>query len=583
MESFCDTLERDDTVRRSWFKMSDDPGSERVGEGDESSWSQDNVAPPFASPNLYLDDPVLVDTVGRGPAAWSHAALVALGRDLADPSLRQCAREADRQPPVLERYDERGRRVDRILFAPAWHTLLASCFRAGLPARAWFETHTGARTARAASYLLHARVDAATLCPTTMTYAAVPLLRRERDLWAGIGPALRGELYDPSDRPLAQKTGGLVGMGLTEIQGGSDLRRVTTRAVRTGSEDDPVFRLHGRKWFLSVPQSDAHLVLARDEADRLGCYYVPRILPDGERNAVRLERLKDKLGNRANATAEAIFEGAWGRRIGEPARGLALLMEMANTTRLDNVLGSTGLLREGLALAAHHARHRRAFDARLVDQPIMRSVLADLALETAAATAFSLHLAALTEDDTPEVAVARRILIPAGKFWICKRAITHLGECVEVLGGNGYMEDGPLARLYREAPVNSIWEGSGNVMVLDVLRALRTSPEGAREWWAALEREATDERLLLAAVRSLTPLATAALEDPGRARHLVARLVLVVQAFELRHVLGGRLYGPFVETRLGSESWGAVPGLVSDRFDTRAVIEAVVPDVLSRP
>lgn len=541
------------------------------------SWPQENVVPPLISRNLYLEDPVLRAALARYGAAWAEERLVREGSLMADPHLCACARDADLFPPRLERHDGCGRRVDRVLFHPSWHTLLASCVQAGLQAVAWTEERTGVQVARAASYFLHGRVDAASLCPTTMTYAAVPLLRREADLWVAVGRALVGAEYDPSERPLRVKSSGLVGMGLTEIQGGSDLRQITTRAVAVSPADgESLHRLTGRKWFLSAPQSDAHLVLARDARDRFGCYYVPRILPDGSRNAVFLERLKEKAGNRANATAEAVLDGAWGYRLGEPGRGLALLMEMAGTTRLDNVLGSSALLRQGVGEAIHCALRRHAFGRRLIDQPLMLVVLADLALESAAATCLSLALARRVEGHDPLDTVAGRLLVPAAKFWVCKRAVAALAECAEVLGGNGYVEESVLARFYREAPVNSIWEGSGNVVCLDLLRGLRTYPEESRAFFADLERRAGNDPLLSRAARGLAPLAGEAAAAPWQARALAARLVLVAQAIELQGILGGRLCAPFVASRLGQDGWGAVTGLMPGTVDALGILEAVM-------
>lgn len=541
------------------------------------SWPSENVVPPLEGHDPYRDDPLLQEMITREGAGWAHENLQAEGRLLVDDELRSQAREADRYPPRLERYDAVGRRIDRVVFHPAWHVLLGSCIRAGLHARAWHQKKPGAHVARAASYLLHARIDAATLCPTTMTFAAIPLLERETALWPTIGHALVGEHYDPTERPLKDKTSGLVGMGLTEIQGGSDLKGVTTRAAVDVAADN-LYRLHGRKWFLSVPQSDAHLVLARESDERLSCFYVPRHLPDGSRNAVVLERLKDKLGNRGNATAEAIYEGAIAIRVGEPGRGLSLLMEMATSTRLDNVLGSAALLREGLVQALHHARHRRAFGARLVDQPLMKALLIDVALESAAATALAVHLAALVDSREKMDAVARRLLIPASKYWVTKRTIALLGECLEVLGGNGYVEDGSLARLYREAPVNSIWEGSGNVMLLDVLRAIRKDPSGVYDWFASLERESAGDSCLESLARRLPGLAEEALIDPSRARFLAIRLVLLAQAQILRELSGGVLYAPFVTSRFSSESWGIVGGLVTCGSEGAKILNAVLPE-----
>ena len=360
----------------------------------------------------------------------------------------------------------------------------------GLHSRAWAQPEPGAQVARAAAYVMQGQVEAGTLCPTTMTFAAVPLLQREPPGVVDFGGqwlnALYSREFDGADAPLAAKRSALIGMGLTEKQGGSDLRAVTTRATPVGAAGrGRAYLLVGHKWFFSVPQADAHLVLAQTD-EGLSCFFVPRWIPDGPRNAVRVRRLKDKLGNRSNASAEVEFEDAWGVMVGEPGRGLTVLLEMAATTRLDCVLGSAALLRQALVQSVHHARHRRAFGKPLIDQPLMRNVLVDLALESEAAMALGLRLARAVDERADASARALvRVGTPAAKLWVCKRAIAAVAECMEVCGGNGYVDDGPMPRLYRETPVNSIWEGSGNVMALDVLRALQREAAAL----PALERE----------------------------------------------------------------------------------------------
>jgi putative acyl-CoA dehydrogenase len=338
----------------------------------------------------------------------------------------------------------------------------------------WLEPRDGAQVARATAYLLHAEVENGTQCPLTMTYAAVPLLRRHAagfaplaDLWL---PRVLGREYDPRPLPVAAKTSALIGMGMTERQGGSDVRANVTRAERTG---DGSYRLTGHKWFFSAPMCDAHLVLAQ-AAGGLSCFLLPRMLPDATRNAVRIVRLKDKLGNRSNASSEVEFDGAHAWLLGEEGRGVPVIIEMVQHTRLDCAIGSAGLMRGAAAQALHHATHRSAFGRRLVEQPLMQNVLADLILEAEASTALALRLARAFEANAPESERSlARLATPAIKYWVCKRAPTLIAEAMEVLGGNGYVEESALPRLYREAPVNSIWEGSGNVMCLDVLRAAR--------------------------------------------------------------------------------------------------------------
>ncbi len=441
-----------------------------------------NQVPPLEDYSLYDTDPALREAVAReGADAWAgdlnaHGAWLGRAQTLA------AGAEANRCPPRLVSYDPSGHRVDRIEFHPSWNFLMSGIMARGLHSRAWMQPAPGAQVARAAAYLMQGQVEAGTLCPTTMTFAAVPLLQREPagvvDFAGQWLPALYSREFDPSDAPLAARRSALIGMGMTEKQGGSDLRAVTTRAMPLGGPGRGcAYQLVGHKWFFSVPQADAHLVLAQTE-EGLSCFFVPRWIPDGPRNAVRVRRLKDKLGNRSNASAEVEFEEAWGVMVGEPGRGLGVLLEMASTTRLDCVLGSAALLRQALAQSAHHARHRHAFGKALIEQPLMRNVLADLALESEAAMALGLRLARAVDERADAGARALvRVGTPAAKLWVCKRAVAAVAECMEAWGGNGYVEEGPMPRLYRETPVNSIWEGSGNVMALDVLRALQREPE----------------------------------------------------------------------------------------------------------
>ena len=456
-----------------------------------------NQPPPLAGWNLYESDAPLREAVAREGAGDRAAELARQGADLGEPAWREAAELAERHPPALRAYDRYGHRIDAVEFHPAWHGIMRGIAARGLHNGPWADPGPGAHAARAAGFYMQGQVEAGTLCPTTMTHAGIPLLAAEPaggalDLVRDWLPALRSREYDPADAPAAAKRGLLLGMGLTEKQGGSDLRGTATLAEPEGAPGrGRGYLLTGHKWFYSVPQTDAHLVLART-GEALDCFLVPRRLPDGSRNAVRIRRLKDKLGNRSNASAEVEFERAWGMLVGEPGRGVATLLSMAARTRLDCALGSAALLRRAVVEALHHARHRRAFGAALADQPLMRSVLADLALESEAATALCLRLASLADaadhaaggpSSRPAADPASRWLLrlgtPAAKLWICKRAGAAVAECMEVLGGNGYVEESPLPRLYREAPVNSLWEGSGNVMALDVLRALRAGGDDA--------------------------------------------------------------------------------------------------------
>jgi len=433
-----------------------------------------NQPPPFEGRNLYLADRALQDAASREGASWAHERLVGWGELLGRAETFALAARANRYPPELRTHDRFGERIDEVGFDPAWHDLMRLAMREGEHCTPWIEPRDGAQVARAVAYLLHAEVENGTQCPLTMTYAAVPVLRRHAaalpplaDLWL---PRILEREYDPRSLPVADKASALIGMGMTERQGGSDVRANLTRAERSA---DRSYRLTGHKWFFSAPMCDAHLVLAQTGAG-LSCFLLPRLLPDGTRNAVRIVRLKDKLGNRSNASSEVEFDGAHAWLLGEEGRGVPVIIEMVQHTRLDCAIGSAGLVRGAVAQALHHATHRRAFGRRLVEQLLMQNVLADLTLEAEASTALALRLARAFEAAAPESERSlARLATPAIKYWVCKRAATVVAEAMEVLGGNGYVEESALPRFYREAPLNSIWEGSGNVMCLDVLRAAR--------------------------------------------------------------------------------------------------------------
>jgi len=550
-----------------------------------------NMVEPLADYNRYATDPALREGAQREGAAWADAALLAMGAELGRATLQEQARLANVYGPVLRDFDPQGRRIDAVDFHPAWHSLMGGIFQRGFHSAAWAEPRPGAHVARAAGYLMQGQVEAGTLCPTTMTFASIPILRREPALWAQLEPHLFSREYDPADAPLAAKRGMLVGMGLTEKQGGSDLRTNTTLARPLGAGGRGAeYALVGHKWFFSVPQSDAHLVLARDASDALSCFYVPRWRPDATRNAVRAQRLKDKLGNRSNASAEVEFQDAWGLLVGEPGRGIPILLEMATYTRLDNVLGSTALLRAALVQAMHHARQRSAFGKHLAEQPLMQAVLADLALETEAATTLALRLAAAfdREENAPREAAAaepqpggpvqleaamRRILTPAAKLWVCKRAIEAVGECMEVLGGSGYVEEQPLARMLREAPVNSIWEGSGNVMALDLLRALQREPQAAQALQDWLADACQGDAALTRALAALDALRIEAQRNPAQARALVQDLVLLVQAVLLRQHAPTFVADAFIASRLGCARGGRIFGVLPQGVDMLAIVK----------
>ncbi len=533
-----------------------------------------NQAPAFAGINLFRCDPALRAALEREGGGWAAPELERLGERLGSAELQAEARLANDQPPRLVSTDPQGRRIDEIEFHPAWHALMALLVEHGAHALPWEAPRAGAQVARAAMYLLFGQLENGSQCPVTMTYAAVPALRRAPAIAAHWLPKILAREYDPRSLPVEQKRGALVGMGMTEKQGGTDVRANTTRATPLGpaaagarfgaacaDKFADAWTLVGHKWFFSAPQADAHLVLAQVEVEgrqALSCFFVPRFLPDGSRNAIRVQRLKDKLGNRSNASSEVEFCDAVGWLVGPLGRGVPTILEMGSHTRLDCVLGSAGIMRAALTHALHHARGRAAFGRPLAEQPLMQNVLADLALESEAATTFALRLARCYDrpDDAREALLAR-LLTPAGKYWICKRGPAFGAEAMEVMGGNGYVEDGPLARLYREFPVNSIWEGSGNVMCLDVLRALGKGREAA---------DALAAELALAGGRDpgydaycaalLGDLARAAGDEAG-ARRLAERLVVAVQAgLLLRHAPEAVAHG-FLASRIAVDAGGA--------------------------
>ncbi|THF60195.1 isovaleryl-CoA dehydrogenase [Pseudothauera rhizosphaerae] len=537
-----------------------------------------NQVPPLADYNLYARDTALQEALAREGAGAHAAVLHAWGEELGRAETLALGDAANRHPPQLATHDAQGRRVDRVDVHPAWHRLTALLHAHGVHAAAWLDAQPGAHVARAAAFYLHGQVEAGSLCPVTMTFAALPLLRREPALWALLAGKFASRDYDPRDLPLADKGSATLGMGLTEKQGGSDLRGNTTTArALAGGGRGAEYALVGHKWFYSAPACDAHLVLARDD-EALSCFYVPRWGPDGERNGVRIQRLKDKLGNRSNASGEVEFHDALGILVGEPGRGIPTLIEMAAQTRLDCVLGSAALMRRALVEALHHARHRSAFGRPLIEQDLMRNVLADLALESEAALALALHLAAAVDAEHgggEQAALARarrRILTPAAKFWVCKRAAAFTAECMETWGGNGYVEDGPMPRLLREAPVNSIWEGSGNVMCLDVLRAIARDPDAAALLFHDLAQGCAAEPRLLRPLHALTTQLNSPGDSEWQARSIATQLVLLVQATLLRRHAPPAVADTFIASRFEHPA-GQVAGLLPDAETARTLIE----------
>jgi putative acyl-CoA dehydrogenase len=452
-----------------------------------------NQSPPYENVDLYSSDQALQAAVIANGAGDQSAALSVFGRHWGTADMFAAARLANEYPPTLETYDARGLRRDVVAFHPAYHQFMRESIGAGLHAMTWRADGTRAdapaEVARAARYYMVAQVENGHMCPVTMTRAAVAALSANTELRNRVMPKIVSRDYDPGFRPWSDKAGMTLGMGMTEKQGGTDVRANTTRAEASGDG----YRVTGHKWFMSAPMCDAFLVLAQ-APDGLTCFLMPRFRPDGSVNGLHFQRLKDKVGNRSNASSEVEFADAFAWRVGEEGRGVRTIIEMVQLTRLDCAISSAGLMRMALVQALHNARHRTVFQRHLVDQPLMRAVLADLALDCEGALALTMRVARAMDlggADRSE-ALRARLLIPAAKYWICKIAPAFCYEAMECIGGNGYVEDSVLARLYREAPVNAIWEGSGNVVCLDVLRALAREGEPARALLADLRREAAD-------------------------------------------------------------------------------------------
>ncbi len=499
-----------------------------------------NQVRPFAGHNT-ADSPVLMEALHREGAGWAEPQVTALGALSGSQEMAQCAIRAERDAPILRTHDRFGHRIDEVEYGPDYHRLMTVAVEHGLAGGAWTESRPGAHVARAAKMSVW-QVDAGHSCPISMTYAVVPALRAAPELAAIYEPLLTTRTYDPSVAPPLTKRALTAGMSMTEKQGGSDVRSGTTDAR---PQPDGTYRLTGHKWFCSAPMSDAFLVLAQTDAG-LSCFLMPRVLPDGSRNAFRLQRLKDKLGNRSNASGEVEFDDAFAYPVGEPGRGVPTIAEMINCTRLDCIVGSAATMRAALAQAVHHARHRATFGRLLVDHPAMRNVLADLALESEAATALFARIARAVDEDDARL---RRIGTAIGKYWVCKRAAAFVGEALEVLGGNGYVEESALPRLYREAPLNSIWEGSGNINALDVLRVITKEPH-------ALEALLAE----IGPAPELGPLVRDA--DESSARFVVERLALHWQAAILRRSAPYYVSDAFDASRIrgkGGRAFGTLP------------------------
>ncbi len=539
-----------------------------------------NQPPELSTYDALSRDLPLLEALRREGAGWAEHEVRAVGELATSPEVTLRGRQANESPPVLRSHDRYGHRVDHVEFHPAYHALMTDAIAHGLHARPWSDPRPGAHVARLAKNLLWSQSEAGHGCPITMTFAAVPALQRQPDVASLWVPGLLSERYDPSPRPASEKQGLTCGMAMTEKQGGSDVRANTTRAVPVdGGGPGALHHLTGHKWFCSAPMSDLFLVLAVAPGG-LSCFAMPRWLPDGTRNAIRVMRLKDKLGNRSNASSEIELDGATAWMVGEEGRGVPTIIEMVNHTRLDCVVGSTATMRASLVAASHHVRHRAAFGRALVDQPLMQQVIADLALEVEAATALALRLGR-AYDSAPhddEARAFRRIATAIAKYHVCKRTPAVVAEALECLGGSGYVEESGLPRLFRESPLNGIWEGSGNVMCLDVLRAMAKEPASADALFAELERgrgawPALDAELdaLARDLRDLT-------DAQRSARRLVERLALALQASLLVRHAPSAVSEAFVRSRIaGDHGWafGTLPrGLDASALVARAWPEA---------
>jgi len=541
-----------------------------------------NQPAPLERYNLFLGNHALADALAfnlpRERLEASRSRLTALGADLGTRESLWKGAAANQYVPRLHTHDRFGRRRDEIEYHAAYHDLMALLMRHGLHTGAWADGASGAHVERAAGYMLYAEVENGTQCPATMTYGSVPAIRRDPALAGEWLPKLYSREYDPRNVPAGEKRSALVGMGMTEKQGGSDVRANTTRAVRQGE----AWSLTGHKWFLSAPMSDAWLVLAQSPRG-LSCFFLPRFRPDGTLNAIRIQRLKDKLGNRSNASSEVEFEGAYATLLGEEGRGVPMILEMGVYTRLDCAIGSAGLMRQALAQALWHASQREVFGRRLTEQPLMKNVLADLALESEAATALAMRLSRAYDAQVDErERLLARVLTPAAKFWICKRGAHFAEEAMEAIGGNGYVEESSLARIYREMPVNSIWEGSGNIMCLDVLRALRKSPDVLEALAAELDEARGAHPLydrFCAALKER--LADAATLEPA-ARRLTQDLALALQASLLARHAPAFVAEAFCLSRL-QENLGGTFGSLATQIGFDALLERAMPAPLPKP
>jgi len=540
----------------------------------EDKLAELNQPKPWSGVNAYRSDPLIVD-LSSGLHRSLREEYDALGRYVTSPEAQELARMANQNVPQLRTHGVRGERLDVVEFHPAWHALMRRSMANGLHSSAW-ENHPDTRgyehRARAVRFFLTAQLECGHLCPLTMTSASVAALMASPQVQKEWVPKILSRKYDSSNKPPMQKTGITLGMGMTEKQGGTDVRANISRAERAG---EGIYRLSGHKWFMSAPMSDAFVMLAQTP-EGIGCFLVPRLLEDGSANGLQFQRLKDKLGNRSNASSEVEFDGTFGYILGQPGDGIRTILDMVTLTRLDCAVASAGIMRASMAEAVHHVRGRSVFGKMLIDQPIMTRVLADMALDVAGATALVFRLAQSFDQarDNPADAAFARVMTPVVKYWVCKMAPALIYEAMECIGGSGYIEERAIARHYREAPVNAIWEGSGNVMALDVLRVLNRGKDLFETIFAGLERDlGVSGRKTVEVLRAATALAE---RDEAASRLLVEQLALAAAAAELYRLGAGKIADAFLETRLAG-GWRHTYGAIDARFDARYVLDLLYP------
>ncbi len=527
-----------------------------------------NQAPPLENYNLFSSDAILQEAVKREGAAWAEKTLLKFGERLGSAEVIHWGFKANENPPLLKTYDRFGHRIDEVEYHPFYHQLMKLTIENGLHSSPWAEPKLGAQAARAAAYLMNGQNEQGHLCPITMTYAVVPVLKRYPQIGSSWLEKILTREYDAECRPFTEKKGALFGMAMTEKQGGSDVRANTTRAEKI-SVNENEFVLTGHKWFCSAPMSDAFLVLAQ-LSEGLTCFLVPRWKPDGTQNNFYIQRLKNKLGNRSNASSEIEFLNTWAQAVGEAGKGVSTIIEMVNHTRFDCVLGSSAIMRRALVEAIHHAKYRSAFGKKLIDQTLMQNVLADLALESEAAVILSMRLARAFDSNTEEEKSFRRLATAISKYWVCKRAPSMIYESLECLGGAGYVEESILPRLYREAPLNSIWEGSGNVNSLDVFRAIQKDPLSME----MLQKEIAEAShpTLEAFMKKIVADFSKVEEKENQARYLVERMVLALQASLLLRYSPAAVAGAFCDSRLAGNG-GHTFGTLSSKTDFKLILQ----------